>query len=141
VFLAAGPILELELELAVTLILASLGTALGSVLRDRIVHRFRTHIGRADLGVLASNIAACVVAGVGTGLAATVGPERADTAFHALVALGFAGGLSTWSTLAIEVAGALRARRWTLVLLHIPVSFAVALGVFLLTRILAGGVR
>jgi CrcB protein len=65
-------------------------------------------------------------------------PAAANTT-HALVAVGFAGGLSTWSSLAVEVAGALRARRWRMVLLHIPAAFALALGVFLASRLLTGG--
>ena len=129
--LAAGDILTTEL--AVTLILAPFGTALGSVLRDRIVHVLRTRAGRADLGLLAANLTACAVVGL------TAGHTAAANTTHALVAVGFAGGLSTWSSLAVEVAGALRARRWRMVLLHIPAAFALALGVFLASRLLTGG--
>jgi len=137
VTLAAGDILTPEL--AVTLILATFGTALGSVLRDRIVHVLRTRAGRADLGVLAANLTACAVVGLTAGLAGTAEHTAAANTTHALVAVGFAGGLSTWSSLAVEVAGALRARRWRMVLLHIPAAFALALGVFLASRLLTGG--
>ena len=58
-----------------------------------------------------------------SGIPVEAKPAAANTT-HALVAVGFAGGLSTWSSLAVEVAGALRARRWRMVLLHIPAARA-----------------
>lgn len=112
------------------LALAAVGCALGSVVRDGIIHRFRTRAGRADLGILAANLAACVLAG---GAAALGG------ALHALLVIGFAGGLSTWSALAVEVAGAMREGRWGRVLLHVPGAFAIALGAYLAAHALTGG--
>lgn len=125
---AAGDIFEFETM--VVLVLAGIGAALGSVARDALVHRFRSRAGRADLGVLAANLLACAV----VGSAAVLG-----SSLHALVVVGFAGGLSTWSGLAIEVAGAMREGRWMRILLHVPGAFALALGVYLGARLLAGG--
>jgi CrcB protein len=124
---AAGPILDFEL-LASMLLVAG-GTALGSVVRDRSVQLFRRRTDRADLGVLAVNLAACVVAG----LAGRTGPL-----IHVALVVGFAGGLSTWSSLAVEVAGELRARRWSRIALHIPGAFAIALVAYHASRALAG---
>lgn len=126
--LAAGDSIDLQPLAAVAL--AAVGCALGSLVRDIVVGGFRARVDRADLGVLAANLAACVLAG----LASTVGGALG----HLLVA-GFAGGLSTWSTLAVEVAGAIRARRWSLVALHVPGAGALALAAYLGARALAGG--
>ena len=125
---AAGDILAPETLLV--LLLAAAGCALGSVARDGIIHRFRMRANRADLGLLAANLAACVVVGCAAALGSTL---------QAFVVVGFAGGLSTWSGLAVEVAGAMREGRWARVLLHVPGAFAIALGVFLAARVLAGG--
>lgn len=111
------------------LALVSVGTAIGSVMRDRIVHGCRARFGRADLGILASNLAACA----GCGLALPL-----EGGWHAFVVLGLAGGLSTWSSLAVDVAGSVRAGRWSRVVLHVPAAFALALAVFLAARVLHG---
>ena len=127
---AAGDIFTFTPEALIVLALAAVGCALGSVVRDAIIHRFRTRAGRADLGILAANLAACVLVG---------GAASLGSALHALLVIGFAGGLSTWSALAVEVAGAMREARWTRVLLHVPGAFAIGLGVYLAARALAGG--
>ncbi|MEY2716561.1 MAG: hypothetical protein RIT24_2904 [Planctomycetota bacterium] len=127
---AAGDIFTFTPEALIVLALAAVGCALGSVVRDGIIHRFRTRAGRADLGILAANLAACVIVG---------GAASLGSALHALLVIGFAGGLSTWSALAVEVAGAMREGRWGRVLLHVPGAFAMALGVYLAARALAGG--
>lgn len=140
--LAAGDTFTLDLALLASVALCAVGCAVGSVVRDRVVHAFRTRAGRADLGVLAVNLAACVV----VGLASQLGGARGDLRDHLpgdllrdLLVLGLAGGLSTWSTLAVEVAGALRARQWSLVALHVPGAGALALAAYLAARALAGG--
>ncbi|MEY4822782.1 MAG: hypothetical protein RLY72_2434 [Planctomycetota bacterium] len=129
--LAAGDILGMDIVLLRMVVLAALGGALGSVVRDRVVSVLRTRAGRADLGVLAVNLAACVIVGLGAGFAG------ADPIAHFMV-LGFAGGLSTWSSLAVEVAGEIRARRWARIALHVPGAFALALALFLAARALGG---
>jgi len=53
--------------------------------------------------------------------------------------IGVAGGLSTWSSLAVDVAAALASRRWSRVALHVPGAFAIALAAYLAARALAGG--
>lgn len=102
-----------------TLALVAAGTGLGAVARDGLVSLARRRLDRADLGILGANLAATAVAA----LAALVEPAARG---HAFVALGVAGGLSTWSALAVECAGLLRARRWGRLALHLPCAFLVA---------------
>ncbi|MDI9402822.1 MAG: CrcB family protein [Limnohabitans sp.] len=101
---------------------AVIGAAIGSVLRDRIVHVARTKFLRADLGVLFVNLLACTVVALAV---------AASQRWHGLLVLGFAGGLSTWSSLAVDVAGMMRERRWERVGLHIPIAFLVAIALLL----------
>jgi CrcB protein len=116
VILAAGDSLLADLG---TLALVAAGTGLGAVARDGLVSLARRRLDRADLGILAANLAATAVAA----LAALVEPAARG---HAFVALGVAGGLSTWSALAVECAGLLRARRWGRLALHLPCAFLIA---------------
>ena len=120
------------------MLLAAVGTAAGSAVRDEVVQRFRRGAGRPDLGVLAVNLAACALAGFASGAMPHAAPALAPTLALFLV-IGVAGGLSTWSSLAVEVAAALEARRWSRVALHVPGAFAIALAAYLAARDLAGG--
>ena len=112
------------------LAIAATGTALGSVARDALVRHFRERRQRADLGILAVNLVACAMVGAASLLAG---------GWHDFLVLGVAGGLSTWSSLAVEVAGAVRSRDWARVAFHVPGAFAVALCVLVGARALAGG--
>lgn len=131
-FLAAGDIFDFDF--AMNFGGAIVGAAIGSVVRDRVVHFARERWERADLGVLAANLAACVVVALVFAFGAA-----ASSALHGLLVLGFAGGLSTWSSLAVDVAGMIRERRWKRVALHIPVAFACAVAIFLAISWLASG--
>jgi fluoride ion exporter CrcB/FEX len=127
--LAAGDDFTEVLASLVALLVAPVGAAAGSVVRDLVVRRFRARAGRADLGILLVNLAACAVAGLCIALPAP---------WAALLVAGFAGGLSTWSALAVEVAGFLRARRLGAVALHILAACACALAVFVAAKALGG---
>jgi CrcB protein len=127
-----GDILDLDLDFAMNFGSAIVGAAIGSVVRDRVVHIARERWQRADLGVLAVNLAACAVVALVVAFGAA-----APSALHGLIVLGFAGGLSTWSSLAVDVAGMIRERRWKRVALHIPVAFACAVAIFLALSLLA----
>ncbi len=119
--LGAGDIYDMRFAMDFAGALA--GAAIGSVVRDRVVHVVRTRFARADLGVLCANLAACALAA-----AAAAAPRE----LHGLLVLGVAGGLSTWSSLAVDVAGMIRERRWGRVALHVPVAFAAAVAIVLL---------
>lgn len=111
-----------------------LGAGLGSVLRavvlDRVArsasHRTRT-FGSAWVNVPAAALAAAaVVAQPELGL--LPGP-RSDAGTVAVVALlGLCGGLSTYSTLALEVATSVLGSRWDQVLLQLGGVVAGVLG-------------
>lgn len=135
-FLAAGDIFDFDF--AMNFGGAIVGAAIGSVARDRAVHFARERWERADLGVLAVNLAACVVVALVFAPVFAFG-AAASSALHGLLVLGFAGGLSTWSSLAVDVAGMIRERRWKRVALHIPVGFACAVAIFLVIRWVASG--
>lgn len=134
-FLAAGDIFDFDF--AMNFGGAIVGAAIGSVVRDRAVHFARERWERADLGVLAVNLAACAVVALVVAIGAAAPSAIHGSAIHGLVVLGFAGGLSTWSSLAVDVAGMIRERRWKRVALHIPVAFACAVAIFLALSLLA----
>jgi CrcB protein len=118
-FVILGAVDSLLAANAGLLALVAAGTGLGAVARDRLVSLARRRLSRADLGILAANLLA-------TALAAGAGLAEPSARVHAFVALGLAGGLSTWSALAVECAGLLRARRWSRLVLHLPVAFVLA---------------
>lgn len=127
--LAAGDILELDTQLAPVL-LAPIGTALGALARDRLVRGARAHLARADLGLAAAQVVASLVAGACAGL----GEPGA-----AFLVAGFAGGLSTWSSLSVDAVGWWRARRWGLLAFHMVLVLGLSMTAFVGGRALAGG--
>ena len=132
--LGAGDILDiLDMRFAIDFAGAVAGAAIGSVVRDRLVHVARTRFARADLGILCANLAACALAAA----AAAAAPRE----LHGLLVLGVAGGLSTWSSLAVDVAGMIRERRWGRVALHGPVAFAAAVAIVLILGSVAESLR
>jgi len=142
----SGTFHRLDLAFGASMLLAAVGTAVGSAVRDEVVQRFRRGAGRPDLGVLAVNLAACALAGLASGAMPHAAPALAPTLAPTLVptlalflVIGVAGGLSTWSSLAVDVAAALASRRWARVALHVPGAFAIALAAYLAARALAGG--
>ncbi|WCZ33121.1 fluoride efflux transporter FluC [Corynebacterium massiliense] len=62
-------------------------------------------------GTFAANILGAFCIGIATRLLSLSAPAHQDL-LYALCATGFAGGLSTWSTLAKELGEMIRARRW-----------------------------
>jgi CrcB protein len=127
VTIAAG---ALELSTLAPALLAPLGTALGAVVRDQFVRGARAGLARADLGLAAAQVTACLVAGLCAGGGAVAA---------ALCVAGFAGGLSTWSSLAVETVGWWRARRWGLIAFHVAGVLVLSFAAFLAGRALGGG--
>lgn len=126
--LAAGDILDLS-ALAPAL-LAPLGTAFGAVVRDWCVRGAGARLARADLGLAVAQVAASFVAGLCAG---------GGTLAAAFCVAGFAGGLSTWSSLAVEAVGWWRGRRWGLIAFHLAGVLALSFGAFVAGRALGGG--
>jgi fluoride ion exporter CrcB/FEX len=127
--LAAGDILDVNGALA-PLLLAALGTALGAVARDWLVRGARARFSRADLGLAVAQVGASFASGACAGLGAWAA---------AFLVMGFAGGLSTWSSLAVEFVGWWRERRWGLVAFHGAGVLALSMAAFMCGRMVAGG--
>lgn len=127
--LAAGDILVFDFNLA-PMLLAPLGTALGAVVRDWLVRGARARLARADIGLAVAQVGACFVAGACAGLGAWAA---------AFLVAGLAGGLSTWSSLAVELVGWWRERRWGLIAFHGVGVLGLSMAAFLVGRMVAGG--
>lgn len=103
---------------ALLLVVLVVGAGLGSVLRavvlarvaDARSRRART-LGSAWVNVPASAVAAAAVV-VQPGLGMPGGPEAGAGAVVVVALLGLCGGLSTYSTLSLELAGAVLGSRW-----------------------------
>lgn len=88
-----------------TIILVILAAAVGAVGRAWLSYRYN---GRIALGILYANIAAAALLGF---FQTWNGLEARSHAGSMAIQIGLLGALSTWSSLAHEVAGHLRARR------------------------------
>ncbi len=114
------------------LLAAAFGAGIGALVRDALVHSCRARLARADLGIAAAQVVACLVAGLCVNL---------RELFAALLVAGFAGGLSTWSALAVEVVALVRARAWGRLALHLPGVLALSFLALHIGRAVAGGER
>jgi CrcB protein len=90
-------------ETVATLFAVALGGALGSMLRFRL--RFLTKNSKISMGSLPANIIASFVLGLITALFADAffAMEGWQAWFQPFLTVGFAGSLSTFSTLALEM--------------------------------------
>jgi CrcB protein len=129
VLLAAGDALSVLAPLAPA-VLAPVGTAVGAIVRDWLVRGARARLSRADLGLASAQVAACFVSGLCAGGGAVL---------IALCVAGFAGGLSTWSSLAVECVGWWRERRWGLIAFHLVGVLGLSFAAFAAGRALGGG--
>ena len=103
------------LGLARGVVLVGLGAVPGAWLRLRLVNHFEPVVPRKHWGTFAVNLVAAFGLGLVAGLSAS-GPSQADAAPLAplllLIATGFFGSLSTFSTFAVELLNTLRSRQW-----------------------------
>jgi CrcB protein len=105
-----------------TVALVFLGGAVGAPLRylsDRWVQA--RHDAHFPLGTLVVNLAGCFLLGVIAGGAAKAGWSDH---VHALVGIGFCGGLTTYSTFSVEVMDLLEGRLRGRAALYVAVSTA-----------------
>jgi CrcB protein len=103
-----------------------LGAAVGAPLRyltDRLVST--RHTSRFPFGTLTVNLVASLVLGFVTALAAS---GDAGGPVVALLATGFCGALSTYSTYAFETLRDLESGRWRVAVANVVVSVLVGLG-------------
>ena len=113
-----------------TELLVFTGGAIGSVLRylaDRwIQSRHRLHL---PLGTLLVNLAGCLIIGLVLGEVAHAGW---GTRWQSLLAVGFCGGLTTFSAFSVEVVTLARDRRSVTAAGYAAVSVAAGIGLAVL---------
>ncbi len=83
--------------------------------------------------VILVNIVGCGLLGV------LIGRRRASTRSRLLLGTGFCGGLTTFSTFAVDAAGLWRSARPGVATTYVVLSVLIALGAFLVGRSAAGG--
>ncbi|MEV0946121.1 fluoride efflux transporter CrcB [Rhodococcus sp. NPDC049939] len=102
-----------------TVLLVALGGGLGAVTRylaGRYVHSYRSF----PMATFLVNVVGCLVLGLLSGLSM---PAYA----FALFGTGFCGGLTTYSTFAVESVGLMRIRRALVSLVYVVASVALGL--------------
>ena len=109
--------------------------AVGAVLRYALSRAFPVRPGHLPGGILIVNVVGSGVAGVLIGLA-----ERAalDGDLRLILVTGFCGGLTTFSTWAVETIELFDGGRWRAAILNVVVTLvlglAAAAGMYLITR-------
>jgi CrcB protein len=95
-------------------VLVGLGAVPGAWLRLRVVNHFEPVVPRKHWGTLAVNLIAAFGLGLVLGLnsSAPVEPSPGSNGLILLIATGFFGSLSTFSTFAVELLNCLRAQQW-----------------------------
>jgi len=117
-------------ETVPTLFAVAIGGALGAMLRYRL--RFVTQNSKVSMGSLPANIIASFVLGFITALFADAffAIEGWQGWFQPLLTVGFAGSLSTFSTLALEMHENTKKRNWATTIGYAAFVFGAGLAAF-----------
>ena len=122
-----GPVVANVEALIVMLaaVLVFIGGMVGSVWRFWLSGLIARHFGETfPFGTLAVNIMASVLLGLISGFLAHLVDRQLATGLQQLLAVGFCGGLSTFSSFSLQTWNLLLERRWVGALLNIFVSTA-----------------
>ena len=94
--------------------LVGLGAIPGAWLRLRVVNHYEPMVPRKHWGTFAVNLIAAFGLGLVAGLTVSgkCQPDTATASLLLLIATGFFGSLSTFSTFAVELLNILRAHQW-----------------------------
>ena len=94
--------------------LVGLGAIPGAWLRLRVVNHYEPMVPRKHWGTFAVNLIAAFGLGLVAGLTVSgkCQPDTATAPLLFLIATGFFGSLSTFSTFAVELLNTLRAHQW-----------------------------
>ena len=103
-----------SLVVARQVLLVGVGAIPGAWLRLRVVNHFEPVVPRKHWGTFAVNLIAAFGLGLvaGLGVSGNCQPPTANGPLMLLVATGFFGSLSTFSTFAVELLNTLRGRQW-----------------------------
>ena len=95
-------------------VLVGIGAIPGAWLRLRIVNHFEPMVARKHWGTFAVNLVAAFALGLVLGLQGNdpCSTSQALKGLTLLVAVGFFGSLSTFSTFAVELLNTLKQRNW-----------------------------
>ncbi len=95
-------------------VLVGVGAIPGAWLRLRVVNHFAPVVPRKHWGTFAVNLVAAFGLGLVLGLnsSAPSDPASGSHGLTLLIATGFFGSLSTFSTFAVELLNCLRAQQW-----------------------------
>ncbi len=117
-------------ETVSTLFAVAIGGALGAMLRYRL--RFVTNNSKISMASLPANIIASFVLGLITALFADAffAMQSWQTWFQPLLTIGFAGSLSTFSALSLEMRENTKKRNWTTTFGYAAFTFGAGLASF-----------
>ena len=105
-------------------LLVAFGTAafIGGTLRGLLAQWFPLYVG-----TFVANILAAFAAGMAIGFSMALDDTGAANFLKPVIAMGFAGALSTWSTLASELASLIKTKKWRKLSMYLGLTLALGL--------------